>query len=514
MDFRLSDKCQGEKMNSNIPQSTTEPTSISKLPPIQAVKPQYGGVLRIATNYVISSTMGVPGRQNLGALFMDAITDRFLGVDDAGQMVPHLIESWEFSKDGLQVTLHLRKSVKFHDGSDFNAEAARWNLLKAREFKGTLNGIVSIDVVDEHTILVHLKSFDNIFLSYLAWSSGFVHSPTAYKTCGEEYAMVHPVGTGPFKFVSYKQDVNLVVERFDGYWQEGKPYVDKMEMIYVPDLAKAVDMLRNGEVNVVLNINGASAAALKAEGYTVTERPWTMKELLPDSLNYDSIFADKRVRQALEYAIDRPALVKTLGHGYFPLTQLATRDVYGFNQEIEGRPYNPDKAKQLLAEAGYPDGFKTKIIGGDGTDLRQVFTEIQKYLAAVGIKADIEIADAALWKAYKANKPWHNTLIYRSFAADPTFSASLIDLHSKKEYGQTSVLRNFDHLIDAVLQARDRETMVKAAQRVVKHIYDEAIVVPILLDSSIVATSSKVHGHGFFGDHIAHWTPWNAWIEH
>ena len=487
--------------------------STSKSTPDRTLKPQYGGVLRIATTYVISSNMGVPGRQNLGALFMDAITDRFLQVDNIGRMVPHLIESWEFSEDGLQVTLHLRKGIKFHDGTDFNAEAAKWNLLKAREYKGTLNGIVSIDVINEHTILVNIKSFDNIFLSYLAWSSGFVHSPTAYKTYGEEYTMVHPVGTGPFKFVSYKQDVNLVVERFDGYWQNGKPYLDKMEMIYVEDLPEAINMLRKGEVDVVLNINGASAAALKAEGYTVTERPWTIKELLPDSLNSDSVFADKRVRQALEYAIDRPTIVKSLGNGYFPLTQLATKEVYGYNPEIEGRLYNPDKAKQLLTNAGYPGGFKTSIIGGDSTDLQQVFSAIQSNLADVGIKADIVIADATLWKAYKAHKPWHNALIYRSFAADPTFSASLIDLHSKKEYGQTSVLRNFDHLIDAVLQARDRDTMVKAAQRVVKHIYDEAIAIPILQDSSIVATSNKVHDHGFFGDHIAHWTPWKAWKE-
>ncbi len=501
-------------MNSGIPQPITAPTPTLKSAPLQAVQPQHGGILRIATNYVISSNMGVPGRQNLGALFMDAITDRFLAVDNVGRMVPHLIESWEFSKDGLQVTLHLRKGIKFHDGSDFNAEAAKWNLLKAREYKGTLNGITTIDVINEHTILVNLKSYDNIFLSYLAWSSGFVHSPTAYKKYGEEYTMVHPVGTGPFKFVSYQQDVNLVVERFDGYWMETKPYLDRMEMIYVEDLAKAVYMLKKGEVDVVLNINAASAAALKAEGFTVTELPWTMKELLPDSLNSDSVFADKRVRQALEYAIDRPAIVKTLGHGYFPLTQLATKDVYGYNPEIKGRPYNPEKARQLLVAAGYPHGFKTKLIGGDATDLEKVFTEIQRYLADVGIKAEIEIADAALWKAYKANKPWHNALIYRSFAADPTFSASLIDLHSKKEYGQTSVLRNFDHLIDAVLQARDQPTMVKAAQRVVKHIYDEAITIPILQDSSIVATGSKVHGHGFFGDHIAHWTPWKAWIEH
>ena len=325
--------------------------------------------------------------------------------------------------------------------------------------------------------------------------------------------MVNPVGTGPFKFVRYEPDVKLMVERFDDYWQKGKPYLDKIEMLYVKDMTTAVNMLRDGKVDVVVNINGVSAAALKSEGYVVTALPWTMEELLPDSLNSDSPLADKRVRQAIEYAINRPAIIKALGHGYFALTQLATEAVYGYNPAIKGRPYNPDKAKQLLAEAGYPDGFKTKLIGGEGTELPKIFAAVQAYLADVGIKADIEIADAALWKQYRANKPWHNAMLFRHFASDPNFTCSLFDFHSNKEYGQTSVLRNFDNIIDEMLQARDYDTMVKNTQRVVKHIYDEAIVIPIMLDSSIAATSNKVHDLGFFEVHVMHWTPWNAWIE-
>jgi ABC-type transport system substrate-binding protein len=231
-------------------------------------------------------------------------------------------------------------------------------------------------------------------------------------------------------------------------------------------------------------------------------------------LNSDSLLADKRVRQAIEYAIDRPAIVQALGHGYWrTLTQLATERVCGYNPEIEGRPYNPAKAKQLLAEAGFPNGLKTKLIGGEGTELLKVFQMVQKYLAAVGIQAEIQIAEPALWKQYRATKPWHNAMLFRHFSSDPNFTWSLFDFHTAREYGQTSVLRNFDDLLNDMLAARDQETMVKTTRQVVKHIYDEAIVIPLMLDAGISAATIKVHGLGFFEDHAMQWTPWSVWKE-
>jgi ABC-type transport system substrate-binding protein len=305
-----------------------------------------------------------------------------------------------------------------------------------------------------------------------------------------------------------------VTERFNDYWQEGKPYLDGIELLYVKEMKKAVQMLEDGKVDVVLNINGISASDLKSKGFVIITLPWTMEGLEPDSLNSDSVLADKRVRQAMEYAINRPAIVNSLGHGYWhALNQLATQDVYGYNPDIEGRPYNPDKAKQLLAEAGYPNGFKIKLIGGEGTELPKIFKAVQSYLADVGIKAEIEIAGPELWKQYRANRPWHNALLFRHFATDPNFTWSLFDFHSSKEYGQTSVLRNYDNLIDEMLQARDYNTLVKTTRKVVKHLYDEAIVIPLIIDTSIAATSNKVHDHGFFEVHVVHWTPENTWLK-
>ena len=501
-------------MEPNIEQPSNKPTQTLKSKLTQTAKPQRGGVLRIADTYSAPQRMGVPGRINVGGLYLEPIIDKFLRLDKAGRVIPHLAESWEYDKDGLQLSLCLRKGVKFHDGTDFDAEAAKWNLLKARETNGTLKLLSTVDVIDEHKILLTLRSFDNHFLPSLALNGGYVLSPTAYKTYGEEYVMVHPVGTGPFKFISYQPDANVVAERFHEYWQEGKPYLGKIEMLYVKDMTTAVNMLRGGKVDVVVHVNGASAFTLKSEGYIVTALPWNMESLLPDSLNTDSVFADKRVRQAIEYAIDRPAIVAALGLGYWrALTQLATESVCGYNPDIEGRPYDPEKAKQLLTEAGYPDGFKIKLIGGEGTELVTIFAAVQKYLADVGIKADIEIVDVAMWKQYRANKPWHNAMLFRHFASDPNFTWALFDFHSAREYGQTSVLRNFDNLLNDALDARDYDTMVKTTRRVVKHIYDEAIVIPLVLDSSIAVASNKLHDLGFFETHMTKWTPWNAWKE-
>ena len=478
------------------------------------VKPQYGGVLRIVDTYTPPPRMGVPGRINVGGHYLEPIVEKLLRLDKDGKVIPYLIESWEYDKEGLKLTLHLRKGVIFHDGTPFNAEAVKWNLSKARETKAGLKVISSIDIIDEHTVLLTQNFYDNHILPSLALASGYILSPTAYKTYGEAYCLVHPIGTGSHKFVSYEPNVKLTAERFDGYWQKGKPYVDKIEFIYVKDIMAAADKLRRGEVDAVVHINGTAAAALKSEGFRVAALPWNMESLLPDSGNSDSVLADKRVRQAIEYAINRPALADALGHDYWrPLTQLATEKVYGYNPAIEGRQYHPEKARQLLREAGYPNGFKMKLIGGEGTELAKIFAEVQKYLAEVGIKAEIEIVDLDTWKEYRAHKPWHNAALFRHFAIDPNFAWAMFGFHSATEYGQTSILKNFDNLVNEMVQAKDDETIAKTSQAVVKHIYDEAIVIPMVLDSSIAASSTKIHELGFFESHMTKWTPFDVWKE-
>jgi len=132
--------------------------------------PQYGGVLRIGNTTLLPSRMGVPGRINVGTQQLEPIVEHFLRVDKTGQLLPHLIESWEYSTDGTQLTLKARKNIKFHDGTDFDAKAVKWNLLKARETNGTLQLLSSVDLVDEYTVLLNMKCLDNHFLPTLAYS--------------------------------------------------------------------------------------------------------------------------------------------------------------------------------------------------------------------------------------------------------------------------------------------------------------------------------------------------------
>ena len=134
---------------------------------------------------------------------------------------------------GKVITLTLRRGVKFHDGTDFNAEAAKWNLdqaISTKQFGSVL--IDSVDVVDPYTIRINLKQRDNTLLGMLGFSYiGMMISPTAFKTKGEDWVIANPVGTGPFRFASWQKDVKIAFRKFEGYWQKGKPYLDGIENI-------------------------------------------------------------------------------------------------------------------------------------------------------------------------------------------------------------------------------------------------------------------------------------------
>jgi len=149
---------------------------------------------------------------------------------------------------------------------------------------------------------------------------------------------------------------------------------------------------------------------------------------------------------------------------------MANESVYGYDPGIEGRPYNPAKARQLLTEAGYPDGITVKLIGGEGTELEKILMVIKAYLEAVGIKTDVEIADPALWKQYPGEiNPGTMRCCSGISLRTRTLPGHCSIFISDREYGQTSVLRNFDNLINDALQARDQDTLVKTTRKVVRH---------------------------------------------
>jgi peptide/nickel transport system substrate-binding protein len=333
--------------------------------------------------------------------------------DESTEVEPGLAESWDISDDGLVYTLHLRQGIKFHDGTDFNAEAVKFNLERqidpnhpyhdTGEFpyaEFTWGMVDSVEVVDDSTVNITLKEIFAPFLNHLAMHPAAMVSPAAVEKYGADFSS-HPVGTGPFKFVSWSPGVEVVLEKNPDYWR-GAPHVDKV--IYRPiieDQSRLTE-LEAGGVNFIVNVPPDDLARLKEDSrFSVVEQPgmhtWWV------AFNQSKApFNDTRVRQAMNYAVNKKAIVDNLlkGTGTLAINPLPPV-VWSYTDDIQRYDYNPEKAKELLAEAGYPDGFSCSFwVPESGSGMQQpvaMGTAIQADLKAVGIDCQIQTFE---WGTY------------------------------------------------------------------------------------------------------------------
>jgi peptide/nickel transport system substrate-binding protein len=304
-----------------------------------------------------------------------------------GKYEPWLATSWYIAQDGKSVTFHLRKGVKFHDDTDFNAEAVKWNYDTWIE-AGRSPHWESVDVLDDYTVRVNLLSWRNTDMS--AFSRRTFVSPTAFKEKGLDWIRIHPVGTGPFIFDQYIQDVETKGVRNPNYWEAGKPYVDAFVIKYVPDWPARRNAMEAGEGDLTVGELGRETADMKDIGLDIKSMHEANFCLIPSGGNLDSPWSDVKVRQAAEYALDREAIAKGLGYGEWTAPyQLAAPYTLGiYDPNFVGRRFDPEKAKELLKEAGYSNGFSTTIYPFPGCP-RDLAVAIQDYLGRVGIEADI-----------------------------------------------------------------------------------------------------------------------------
>jgi peptide/nickel transport system substrate-binding protein len=333
--------------------------------------------------------------------------------DESTAVEPGLVESWEISDDGLVYTLHLRKGVKFHDGTDFNAEAVKFNIERqidpnhpyhdTGEFpyaEFTWGMVDKIEVADEYTVNMTLKEIFAPFLNHLAMHPAAMVSPAAIEKHGRDIS-IQPVGTGPFKFASWTPGVEVVLEKNPDYWGD-PPKIDRV--IYRPiieDQSRLTE-LEAGGVNFIVNIPPDELARLKEDDrFTVVEQAgmhtWWV------AFNHTRApFDDTRVRQAMNYAVNKQAIVDNIlkGTGILAINPLPPV-VWSYTDDVQRYDYNPEKAKELLAEAGYPDGFSCVFwIPESGSGMQQpvpMGTAMQADLKAVGIDCKIETFE---WGTY------------------------------------------------------------------------------------------------------------------
>jgi peptide/nickel transport system substrate-binding protein len=470
--------------------------------------PKYGGILRNVEAAGAPGSFGWPPEAvGNDALGMKPALECLVRQDSMGTIYPWLATAWKVAPDKKSITFTLRKGIKFHDGSDFNAKVVKFNLdaQKAAKVAGTQSW-TSIDAIDDYTVRINLSAYDNILIGYLFGNLGTIVSQASFEKNGKEWAKLNPVGTGPFKFVSFQRDVVTKFKRNDDYWDKGKPYLDGVELHVIKDPMTQQAALQAGEVEVVGMDYGKMAADLKAMGFELQAEASGTVMLLPDSVNPDSPLADKRVREAVEYAIDREAIAKAKSYGLWKAAyQLPPAGTLAYNPNFQGRRFNPDKAKQLLAEAGYPNGFKTKIIPMPFGIDRDIMVSIQAFLAKVGIQVDLDFVDYGKYSEYR-RKGWRNAFLCQPIGLFPNYNRVLEWYFGADSLDFPSVKRpdGFQALLNESLGTIDLEK--EKVVKVVMKAFDETMLIPIHDTGRAYAVQKYVHDT----QHMA-WGSWTNW---
>ena len=284
-----------------------------------AAQPQYGGILKVVIGYGFGTNLGNPvvtGMSPITSFFAPPCGESLTEFDSKGNVVPLLAESWDMDSAAKTMTFHLRKGIKFHDGTDFNAAAVKWNW-DVRIARGAITGgenVQSIDVVNDNTVKVTFKVYSALSLISLTHVQ-FMYSPTAIKANGDDWAKLHPVGTGPFKIVDAKIDAYVKFERNDNYWG-GKPYLDGIQFTDIPDSMVAQATMLSKQADMwAESVSPKDALTAKDKGLNVFTRESLVNYMCPDSTNPASPLANKKIREALEYAIDKEAINKNFSLG-------------------------------------------------------------------------------------------------------------------------------------------------------------------------------------------------------
>ncbi len=488
---------------------TTSPTP-------SAGTPQKGGTLRYIYPYSPATTPGWPNdRANPQKLWMQWVCfEGLIKLKADGTPLPWLATSWEWGPQNQYITFTLRQGVKFHDGTDFTAEAVKTegDIVISTGESNAVNWD-RWEIINDYSVRLYLKEYLNDFWGTVAGVNMTFISPTAYKANGQEWMMEHPIGTGPFKFLSFEKDVSLKFVRNDNYWQPGKPYLDEIHFITVKEALTQQATMQTGDGDVLALQQGKILADMKALGFNVVAQYGGTDFLIFDTANPDSIYNNINLRKAIEYALPKQEMVDALGYGFLVVNnQMPPPDNPAHNPNVPTRDYDPDMARQLLDEGGLPVGTKLNIItiGSSGKALA-----IQEALGKVGLEVTLESVDnAKFWNYCMAG--WSNAILDVGYAVGTNFAAWLRGYFPP--VGVLDVSCKIPDAIVAKIQPALREQdPVKAKalnDEIIQMLFDDATFVPIYSNAMGYILATKVKGSGIltYAD-FSVWDPADTWLE-
>ncbi len=474
-----------------------------------AVQPQPGGTLVYAAGADPDNLDPVNTDSNTGEVFGHMMHNYLVKFDAKVNLQPDLATEWTQSKDGLTWIFKLRKGVKFHDGTPFNAEAVKYNFDRClgpeKGLKCSLHTpiIQSVEVVGEYTVKFHLKVPFAFFLNNLAHSASGIVSPAAHKRWGKDLTL-HPTGTGPFKFVEWVRGDRVVLERNDDYY-EGKPRLEKIIVRTVREDSARVLGLEAGDYDLIVRVPPEEVQRLMQEGKVRIYAEQSNRAIRVAFNVSKKPLDDVRVRQALNYAVDKESIVKNIYQGLAAVIPTVVGPLNNGYAPVKGYPYDPAKAKKLLADAGYPNGFKTTLMTPKGRWLKdhELAQAVQQQLQAVGVQAGMETFE---WGAYLAQirKPKDQATheLYMNAWSPSTGEARwgiypITSCASMWPNGSNYSLycdKELDQMIDKAVASttlKDRDAYLKKAQEV---LVQDPEAIYLLATKETVGMSLKVNG--------------------
>lgn len=334
------------------------------------------------------------------------IYEPLVRADASGNLIPGLAESWEV-KDEQTIIFHLRTDVKFHDGSDFNAEAVKANFeyytdeSVAAIFATELKCLESVEVIDDSTVQVNLNTPSATFITDLTNYSGLMIAPSALEQ-GADYLVNHACGTGAFQVADYVEGVSITLEANPYYYVNGEdgkplPYVDKVEVSMITDQTTKVNSLLAGDIDLTDYLATTGIEQLETNEAFTLQRITTSDIYTLFCQVDDEVLSDVRVRQALAYAVDREALANVITRGYGFASKWACDPDQWFYSDSSPYTYDVEKAKSLLAEAGYGDGLTLTMQCISREPDNTVMQVLQQQLAAAGIEVKLESMERTEW---------------------------------------------------------------------------------------------------------------------
>jgi len=454
-------------------------------------------------------------------------------VDGNPELVPGLAESWDVSEDGMVYTFHLVKGVKFHNGEELTADDVLYTIERMMNpnnetlntdffdmikgamdmFEGKADHVEGVKVIDDYTVELTLEVPFGPFLANLATPGCSIYNREATEAAGDQFGIEASVtiGTGPFKFEKWALNDEIVLVKNDDYFK-GAPQINGVKYLIIPDAETQRMMFETGELDVFDTDNARSQLPYFKNHPDYKDKIIKGPEagLYFYSYNFNlEPFNNPKVRQALQMAIDRQTMVDTMydGEGRV-MDSFIPKGVLGHNPDAPKIEYNPEKAKQLLSEAGYPDGFEMEIVQTSDNPATLAMNEVaHAYLADIGVKVTINQIDSATYYAMRAEGelPTYRSVWWADFNDPDNFLYTFFSAKNTRiralNYNNQEVLEGLEKA-RAIIDQNERMNLYKQLENTIVH--EDYAVIPLFQLNKIFILSDRVTNFTI---------SWNGWSD-